>query len=105
MRSATIRAALLTVGMLVTVATVADGGALMAEEPPQLASALAKAPETGYASTGQLGARTAAPGAPAGAQGELEAPRALPEHALSTLAALLIGIIGLLWVRRHTAEL
>jgi hypothetical protein len=89
MKSATskslLRAVLLSVTLLTvgTTAAYADGPAA-----PELAAKVvgqpAKAPQ----------ARTMEPG---------DAESDLPP-ALSTLAAIALGIIGLLWVRRYTAE-
>jgi hypothetical protein len=105
MKSATFRAVILTAGLMVSGAAAADG-AMVPYSPP--ASGVLMSGETNTGNAPQIIGTAAAGSAKITGNVATEAESTtafLPEHALSTLGALALGIIGLLWVRRHTAEM
>jgi hypothetical protein len=109
MKSATFRATILTAGLMISGVAAADGTAVLYPElitPPGSGAIVVPNVGTG----GNPGKQVT--GNPAGVAGtaakvgnEARTSRVLSENTLSTLGALALGIIGLLWVRRHTAEL
>lgn len=111
MKTATFRAAVLTAGLMVSGAAAADGATVLyspaATSPTSGVLTLTNG-ETHAGNASQVTGNDVAGRATVTGEVATEPESTtgfLPEHALSTLGALALGIIGLLWVRRHTAEM
>lgn len=105
MGSATSRTTTLAAALLLATAVGVGGAATAApaEAEPLSQTRYQSQPQTPGA-WDDNDSRSVAHGAVATTEGA-NAAEAKPEHLLSTLGSLVLGIIGLLWVRRHTAEL
>ena len=79
MRSATLQALVLTATLVLAVPAAAKEG-----EPPPVSAGPESSMSDGNHASADDGAR---------------------HQALSTLGVLLLGVLGLMWVRRHSAEL
>jgi hypothetical protein len=104
MGSTTSRTTTLAAALLLITAVSAGGAATAATANPEPLS------QTGFHSHSHLpgawdGRSSSSVARTADANADAARAQAKPEHLLSTLGSLALGIIGLLWVRRHTAEL